>query len=142
MGGRTSAVVPSIQKKTGPVAKEMDEAVIKDGGSEEEKPKKGAGKKCKVEEEDEEEGGGEAREEANGKKGKKQDKHVANGEEAKVNGTTPKKVERWVVPVKAEEKLTEEEATIRATVERVKGTNARSLYPREGLMFTIGLDDG
>ncbi|KAJ9656186.1 hypothetical protein H2198_005148 [Neophaeococcomyces mojaviensis] len=35
VGGRTSAVVPSVQKKTGPVAKEMSEA------EDEEKPKKG-----------------------------------------------------------------------------------------------------
>jgi formamidopyrimidine-DNA glycosylase len=54
VGGRTSAVVPSIQKKTGPVAKEMDEAELVDG--EEEKPKKAKGKKRKaVKEEDEDE---------------------------------------------------------------------------------------
>ena len=54
VGGRTSAVVPALQKKTGPVAKEMDEAVEEEKP---EKPKK-AGKKRKVEvdeEEDEEE---------------------------------------------------------------------------------------
>jgi formamidopyrimidine-DNA glycosylase len=39
VGGRTSAVIPALQKKTGPVAKEMDEAV------EEEKPKKAAKKR-------------------------------------------------------------------------------------------------
>lgn len=50
VGGRTSAVVPAIQKKTGPVAKEMDEAV------EDEKPKKAAKKrKAEVEEEEVEE---------------------------------------------------------------------------------------
>jgi formamidopyrimidine-DNA glycosylase len=56
VGGRTSAVVPSIQKKTGPVAKDMDEAVLVDGESE--TPKKAQGKKRKAvkeEEEDEEE---------------------------------------------------------------------------------------
>lgn len=54
VGGRTSAVVPSVQKKTGPVAKEMSEA---EGGSEDEKLKKTKGKKRKaeIEEEDEEE---------------------------------------------------------------------------------------
>lgn len=51
VGGRTSAVVPSVQKKTGPVAKEMSEA---EGGSEDEKPKKAKGKKRKVEMEEEE----------------------------------------------------------------------------------------
>lgn len=47
VGGRTSAVIPAIQKKTGPVAKEMEEAV------EDEKPKKAAKKrKAEVEEEE------------------------------------------------------------------------------------------
>ncbi|EXJ77660.1 formamidopyrimidine-DNA glycosylase [Capronia epimyces CBS 606.96] len=46
IGGRTSAVVPSIQKKTGPVVKEMSEAeVIDDAG---EQPKKSKGKKRKA----------------------------------------------------------------------------------------------
>ncbi|KAK5947273.1 hypothetical protein PMZ80_001422 [Knufia obscura] len=52
VGGRTSAVIPSVQKKTGPVAKEMSDA------DEDEKPKKGkAGKKQKekVTEDDSEE---------------------------------------------------------------------------------------
>ncbi|KIV79587.1 formamidopyrimidine-DNA glycosylase [Exophiala sideris] len=52
VGGRTSAVVPSIQKKTGPVAKEMDEAEVVDG---EDAPKKAKGKKRKAVAEDEEE---------------------------------------------------------------------------------------
>jgi len=51
VGGRTSAVVPSVQKKTGPVAKEMSEA---EGASEDEKPKKEKGKKRKAEMEVEE----------------------------------------------------------------------------------------
>jgi formamidopyrimidine-DNA glycosylase len=37
VGGRTSAVIPSVQKKTGPVAKEMSEA---ESGGEEDAPKK------------------------------------------------------------------------------------------------------
>jgi formamidopyrimidine-DNA glycosylase len=45
VGGRTSAVVPSIQKKTGPVAKEMSEAEVVDG---EDEPKKAKGKKRKA----------------------------------------------------------------------------------------------
>jgi formamidopyrimidine-DNA glycosylase len=53
VGGRTSAVVPSVQKKTGPVAKEMIDAT---GASDNEKPKKTKGKKRKAEtDEDEEE---------------------------------------------------------------------------------------
>lgn len=47
VGGRTSAVVPSIQKKTGPVAKEMSEAVVDDESEDEKKPKKAAGTKIK-----------------------------------------------------------------------------------------------
>ncbi|KIX05018.1 formamidopyrimidine-DNA glycosylase [Rhinocladiella mackenziei CBS 650.93] len=46
VGGRTSAVVPSVQKKTGPVAKEMSEAEGLD--EDEEKPKKPKGKKRKA----------------------------------------------------------------------------------------------
>ncbi|ETN46587.1 formamidopyrimidine-DNA glycosylase [Cyphellophora europaea CBS 101466] len=44
VGGRTSAVVPSLQKKTGPVAKDMDEAEDPDAEQEDEKPKKTKGK--------------------------------------------------------------------------------------------------
>ena len=40
VGGRTSAVIPSVQKKTGPVAKEMDEAEAPDEEQEEKTPKK------------------------------------------------------------------------------------------------------
>jgi formamidopyrimidine-DNA glycosylase len=50
VGGRTSAVVPSIQKKTGPVAKEMSEAEVVD-----EKPKKEKKRKAAVEDDDDEE---------------------------------------------------------------------------------------
>ena len=129
VGGRTSAVIPSIQKKTGPVAKEMDEAVIKDEGAENEKPKKAAAKKRKVEEQDEEEedvkpakktGGKKVKkqdieeeekdvkpaEKTTGKKGKKQNGPAVNGDAPKVNGATPKKG-RGAVAVKTEEKVTE-----------------------------------
>lgn len=47
VGGRTSAVIPSIQKKTGPVAKEMSEA---EGGDEEKPKAKPAKSKVKKEE--------------------------------------------------------------------------------------------
>ncbi|KAJ9607490.1 hypothetical protein H2200_007568 [Cladophialophora chaetospira] len=54
VGGRTSAVVPSVQKKTGPVAKDMDEAEFVDGADEApKKAKKANGTKRKaVKEED------------------------------------------------------------------------------------------
>ncbi|KIW31339.1 formamidopyrimidine-DNA glycosylase [Cladophialophora immunda] len=46
VGGRTSAVVPSVQKKTGPVAKEMSEAEMPDDDGD--LPKKPKGKKRKA----------------------------------------------------------------------------------------------
>src|ERR1700761_1292513 len=55
VGGRTSAVVPSVQKKTGPVAKEMDDAELVDGEDEEPKKPKGKKRKAVKEEEDDEE---------------------------------------------------------------------------------------
>ena len=51
VGGRTSAVVPSVQKKTGPVAKEMDEAL----SDRDTKAPKGKKRKVKAEEEEEDE---------------------------------------------------------------------------------------
>jgi formamidopyrimidine-DNA glycosylase len=45
VGGRTSAVIPSVQKKTGPVAKEISEA---ESGGEENAPKKAKKKTKKV----------------------------------------------------------------------------------------------
>ena len=56
VGGRTSAVVPSLQKKTGPVAKEMSEAEVPgENGDGEKKPAKAKGKKRKVDEAEEDE---------------------------------------------------------------------------------------
>lgn len=55
VGGRTSAVVPSVQKKTGPVAKEMSEAKVVDDAGDEKPAKKAKGKKRKAEADDDEE---------------------------------------------------------------------------------------
>ncbi|KAL2419387.1 Formamidopyrimidine-DNA glycosylase [Exophiala dermatitidis] len=55
VGGRTSAVVPSVQKKTGPVAKEMSEAQVLDGDDEVKKPKGNKRKAVTVKEEEESE---------------------------------------------------------------------------------------
>ncbi|KAL6242126.1 hypothetical protein RBB50_011038 [Rhinocladiella similis] len=55
VGGRTSAVVPSVQKKTGPVAKEMDEAEIVEGEDEKKAKSKGKKRKAAVDDEEEEE---------------------------------------------------------------------------------------
>jgi formamidopyrimidine-DNA glycosylase len=87
VGGRTSAVVPSIQKKTGPVAKEMDEAEGLDG-EEDAPPKKPAGKKRKavteVEEEQQEEEVEHVKStKSKGKKQKTAKEEVEDTEEAK-----------------------------------------------------------
>ncbi|KAG9788825.1 hypothetical protein KCU88_g1742, partial [Aureobasidium melanogenum] len=57
VGGRTSAVVPSVQKKTGPVAKEMSEAQVLDGDDDhsDKKPKGNKRKAAAVKEEEESE---------------------------------------------------------------------------------------
>ena len=91
VGGRTSAVVPSVQKKTGPVAKEMDEAVVKDAESEEGKPKKKAGKKRKVEEGDEGEEEVKLSKKASGKKAKKEEDHAEEEEVQPVKRTAGKR---------------------------------------------------
>jgi formamidopyrimidine-DNA glycosylase len=74
VGGRTSAVVPSIQKKTGPAAKEMTEA--ESGGEAEETKKKTSGAKA-------------------GKKRKSTDDTAVdvapNGETSNVNGAVKEK---------------------------------------------------
>lgn len=54
VGGRTSAVVPAVQKKTGPVAKEMSEAEVLDGDNAKPQKSKAKGKKRKAETEEEE----------------------------------------------------------------------------------------
>ncbi|OAP54253.1 formamidopyrimidine-DNA glycosylase [Fonsecaea erecta] len=76
VGGRTSAVVPSIQKKTGPVAKEMSEAEMLDGEDEDNAPKKPKGKKRKAAKEDEDD-----EDEPKTSKGKKRKSAVKEEEE-------------------------------------------------------------
>jgi formamidopyrimidine-DNA glycosylase len=102
VGGRTSAVVPSIQKKTGPVAAEMDEAVVKDEDGVEKKVKE-TKKKRKAKEEDEDghkEEEIKSKKKATVKKAKEQSEPVVNGDAPKSNGTTPKKIkEKAEVPV-------------------------------------------
>ncbi|KIX95216.1 uncharacterized protein Z520_09132 [Fonsecaea multimorphosa CBS 102226] len=53
VGGRTSAVVPSVQKKTGPVAKEMSEAEMPDEEDAAKKPKDRKRKSAKEDQDDE-----------------------------------------------------------------------------------------
>ena len=54
VGGRTSAVVPSLQKKTGAVAGDVDEKTVKGKAAEKVPKATAAGKKRKAKEEDEE----------------------------------------------------------------------------------------
>ena len=61
VGGRTSAVVPSVQKKTGPVAGDIKEEEAEDDREEKPKPKsRKGGKKAKAGQEDDEDNVGEA----------------------------------------------------------------------------------
>lgn len=56
VGGRTSAVVPAVQRKTGPVAKEISDEDLKEEDEEEEKPaKNGKRKRTAVKKEQNEE---------------------------------------------------------------------------------------
>jgi formamidopyrimidine-DNA glycosylase len=108
VGGRTSAVVPSMQKKTGPVAKEMSEA--ESGGEAEEKPTtKGAKAGTK-------------------RKSKDDELKVAamNGETAETNGTAmtaaPAKRQR---KSKFKEELSEDDTPVeRKAVKTNKGKTA------------------
>ena len=94
VGGRTSAVIPSVQKKTGPVAKEMDEAES-DGESKKAKSKTAGkdSKKRKVKDEDEDDVDEEIQTQTNGTKPSKRAKSKANGmipEKAATNGAGKK----------------------------------------------------
>ena len=74
VGGRTSCVVPSVQKKTGPVAKEMDEAELVDDEDAEPKKTKGKKRKAAKEEEDDEEEEQPKKSTKKGKPAKKEEK--------------------------------------------------------------------
>ncbi|KAK5212641.1 hypothetical protein LTR41_001587 [Exophiala xenobiotica] len=80
VGGRTSAVVPSVQKKTGPVAKEMDEAEVLDDDDEKKPKAKGKKRKAVAEDDEDEE------EEAMPKKTTARGRKAQVKEEAKVEG--------------------------------------------------------
>ena len=108
VGGRTSAIVPSVQKKTASVAGDVDSADV----SEAEKPGKGTKRKVKSEDAEDDEDQKPAQKKAatkgkgnaNGTKAK-QDEEDADGgaddlEEAKPKKTksTPKKAEKPITP--------------------------------------------
>ncbi|KAL8929956.1 MAG: hypothetical protein Q9208_001100 [Pyrenodesmia sp. 3 TL-2023] len=84
VGGRTSAIVPSVQKKTGEVAKDVD-------GEVEEEPRSKKGKKATVKEEDEVEDEVEADEEVERPKRKKSKKSEATEDEDTLSDSKPSK---------------------------------------------------
>lgn len=93
VGGRTSAVIPSVQKKTGPVAKEIEDADVDDEDKKAKPKANGKGsKKRKVKDEDEDD---EVEDEALAKptKANKKSKPTANGEttESAINGVNGSK---------------------------------------------------
>ncbi|KAI4925067.1 uncharacterized protein J4E92_007105 [Alternaria infectoria] len=123
VGGRTSAIVPSVQKKTAAVAGDVSEGADEDNVEEDAKPKKGGRKKAKAvkKEEEEEE---EDVEEAKPKKGSKR-KAQATKEEEDVDeveeeaSVKPKRGRKNAKEVKAEVKeedvdATEEKLPVRA----------------------------
>ncbi len=114
VGGRTSAVVPSVQKKTGPVAKEMDEA--ESGGEAPDKKLKvngAGGKKRKSKDEDQKDA-------------------AVDGETPEVNGvakrTTPAKRQR---KSKFKEELSEEDVPVANAT--VKGKKVKSVGRQEAM---------
>ena len=88
VGGRTSAVVPSLQKKTGPVAMEVDEAEAED-----KKPRKGGNKR--KHDADKTEGkapNGKVKKEAEDEDVKPKIKRGRKAQEAEANGSFTAKV--------------------------------------------------
>ena len=72
VGGRTSAVIPSVQKKTGPVAGDVEDGDGGEGGKEKKAKKRGAPKKAvKAEDPSDHETDGDEIEEQKPKRGKK-----------------------------------------------------------------------
>ena len=93
VGGRTSCVVPSVQKKTGPVAGDVKSEATEEvnGDGVEQKPKTGK-RKSKVEEEDESEENRKA--EKTPSKKRKKDVKQEPGEPAVVNGDVEVEVDK------------------------------------------------
>lgn len=125
VGGRTSAVVPSVQKKTGPVAKEMSEAVVAGGEDETEGPKKSSSKKRKVvkdEEEDEEE-----KKPKKSKKGSKAARDQDEDEDEEEEEVMPKKTTARGRKVQPKEELVEEtKAELNGDTKSTKTASAKN----------------
>ncbi|KAF2002846.1 hypothetical protein P154DRAFT_520615 [Amniculicola lignicola CBS 123094] len=96
VGGRTSAVVPSVQKKTGPVAGDLPSEANKpdkETSEEDEKPKKAAKRKSKVkaESKEEEADGPKSTTPANTKRGRKAVDEVETGVKKEADAPATKK---------------------------------------------------
>ena len=122
VGGRTSAIVPSVQKKTAAVAGDVSEGADEDDVKEDAKPKKGGRKKAKAVKKEEEE---EDVEDAKPKKGSKRKAQATKEEEEDVDEAKeeapvkPKRGRKNAKEVKAEVKeedvdATEEKLPVRA----------------------------
>ncbi|KAL9624845.1 MAG: hypothetical protein Q9160_000891 [Pyrenula sp. 1 TL-2023] len=106
VGGRTSAVIPSVQKKTGPVAKETSDVE----SEKEEKPSKGVKRKNKkAADEDDEEDEPPAKKQT--KKAKKEKDEEQQKPKSKVNGTAPKPSAKGTQKPKVKNEPSNEKAT-------------------------------
>lgn len=121
VGGRTSAVVPSIQKKTGPVAKEMSEA---DDPEEDKKPAKAAKAKTKAKKEQEVNGTDKPAAKSKKRKVKEED----DGEEDEVMDEKPGKPAKTGKPAKVSKKA---KASVKEEPE-VNGGRRRSARQSRG----------
>jgi formamidopyrimidine-DNA glycosylase len=107
VGGRTSAIVPRLQKKTGAVAGDVSEDVsVADEDEEEVKLKKG-GRKSKTPKGETEEDKEEAKPAANTKRGRKKVEEAVEGEEHEQEGRPAAKKQKRVVKGKGAAKIEE-----------------------------------
>lgn len=113
VGGRTSAVIPSVQKKTGPVAKEMSDAESNQDG----KASKGKKRKSKkaADEDEKDDGEDEPPAKKQTKKRAKKEKDEEQDEpKSNVNGTTPKPPTKGTQKSKVKNEPANEKVTAKA----------------------------
>ncbi|KAL8901011.1 MAG: hypothetical protein Q9207_005417 [Kuettlingeria erythrocarpa] len=109
VGGRTSAIVPSVQKKTGDVAKDVD-------GEEEEKPQRTKGKKAAVKKNDGDEV--ESDDEVEAPKRKKSKKIEATEDDSTISDSKPSK------PARRRRQAVNEDADNAAPPDQPNGTSS------------------
>jgi formamidopyrimidine-DNA glycosylase len=121
VGGRTSAIVPSVQKKTAAVAGDVSEGAEDDGAEEDAKPKKGSKRKAKAVKEEEE-----ADEAApvKPKRGRKNVKEVEEEAEDATEEKSPSRPKR--ASKKVQEEVKEEESDAAEEVQSKKRKTAAS----------------